>query len=65
MGRSLLLKAFMYSLMGLAFIYFAIQSKEESVWNAVTLIFAAIAAMDFWVVFKLLGQYFRIKNKKE
>ncbi|WP_087974568.1 YdiK family protein [Oceanobacillus rekensis] len=65
MGRSLLIKAFMYTLMGMAFIYFAVQSNEGSVWNVVTLIFAAIAALDFWVVFKLVGQYFQIKNKKE
>ncbi|MGJ9458533.1 YdiK family protein [Oceanobacillus sp. CF4.6] len=65
MGKSLLIKAFIYTLMGTTFIYIAIQSKGETLWNPVTLIFAAVAAMDFWVVFKLLTQYFKSKNKKE
>ncbi|WP_067725016.1 YdiK family protein [Oceanobacillus damuensis] len=65
MGKSILIKAIVYSIMGVAFIYIGIQSKVDTVWNPVTLIFAAVAAMDFWLVLKLLSQYFRIKKKKE
>ncbi|WP_249871599.1 YdiK family protein [Oceanobacillus saliphilus] len=65
MGNSILIKALVYFIMGIVFIFIAIQSKGDTVWNPVTLIFAAVAAMDFWVVFKLLSQYSKVKNKKE
>lgn len=62
MNSSLLLKAFIYTLMGLAFLYIAVQSVTETIWNPFTLIFAAVATLDFYVVFKLLGKYFRSKK---
>ncbi|WP_337018884.1 YdiK family protein [Oceanobacillus massiliensis] len=65
MGRSILTRAIVYFLMALAFIYFAIQSNNETVWNPVTLILAAVAAMDIWVVCKLLKQYSIFKKKKK
>lgn len=63
MANSLLFKAFIYLLMAGIFIYVAVQSKGETIWNPTTLIFAAVATLAFGVTLRLLGKYFRIKKK--
>ncbi|TFB13690.1 DUF4305 domain-containing protein [Filobacillus milosensis] len=54
--------ASMYMLMGLAFVYLGLQSADETIWNAGTIIFTVVATFDFIVAFRILGAYFRHKN---
>ncbi|GIO25035.1 YdiK family protein [Oceanobacillus sp. J11TS1] len=64
MHRPYLFKAITYLVFGALFIYFGISSKGETVWNTVTLIFAAFAALNFYGGFRMLRFYFKIKKKK-
>ncbi|GEL76659.1 YdiK family protein [Tenuibacillus multivorans] len=54
--------AFMYLLMGLAFIYIALRSADETVWNLTTIIFTIVAALDFGVAIRMLARYFSHKK---
>ncbi|WP_339229765.1 YdiK family protein [Oceanobacillus sp. FSL K6-2867] len=64
MINSLIVKAIIYLIMAIIFIYVAVQSKGETIWNPNTLIFAAVATLAFGVALRLLGKYLRIKKKK-
>ncbi|MBR3117759.1 YdiK family protein [Oceanobacillus profundus] len=64
MIHSLLVKAFIYFIMAMIFIYVAVQSKGQTIWNPTTLIFAAVATLAFGVAVRLLNKYFRLKKKK-
>lgn len=64
MYRAYLTKAILYLLLGIWFIYFGIQSKGDTVWNSITLIFAAVAALNFLVALRMFRFYFKFKGKK-
>lgn len=64
MHQPYLFKAIVYLLFGALLVYFGIQSKGETVWDTVTLIFAAFAALSFSAGFRMLRFYFKVKNKK-
>lgn len=64
MHRPYLIKAIIYVLFGALFVYFGIQSKGATVWDTITLILAAFAALNFYAGFRMLRFYFKIKNKK-
>lgn len=63
MKASPLFLASMYFFMGLAFLYIAIQSADETIWNFGTIIFTIVATFDFGVALKILGRYFKQKNQ--
>ncbi|MFD1066904.1 YdiK family protein [Oceanobacillus locisalsi] len=64
MHRPYLIKAIFYILFGALFIYIGVLSKGETIWNTVTILFAAIAALTFFAGFRMLRYYFKVKNKK-
>ncbi|MFD1337049.1 YdiK family protein [Oceanobacillus iheyensis] len=64
MKHPFLTRAVLYFLVGIAFIYFGVQSKESTVWNSVTLIFAAVSALCFFVSFKMIGYHNKLRKKK-
>ncbi|SEQ44595.1 YdiK family protein [Piscibacillus halophilus] len=60
--------ATMYFLMGLAFVYLALQFADETIWNVPTLIFTIVATFDIGVAIRILARYLLYKrhlNKKE
>ncbi|MGP4073729.1 YdiK family protein [Piscibacillus sp. B03] len=60
--------ASMYFLMGLAFVYLALQYAEDTIWNFATIIFTLVATFDIGVAIRILTKYFAYKknlNKKE
>lgn len=51
--------ALIYLIMGVLFTYFAIQNKQDSGWNILTFVFAAIATLDFGFVIRfIIDNYF-------
>ena len=57
--------AIIYILMGILFTYLAIDSVEETPWNFVTILFAAIATLDFGVGIRSLRIHFQLKNNSK
>ncbi|MFD2638026.1 YdiK family protein [Piscibacillus salipiscarius] len=59
--------ATMYFLMGLAFVYLALQYADDTIWNFATIIFTIVATFDIGVAIRILTRYFIYKrlNKKE
>lgn len=62
--------AIVYFIMGISFIYIAIQvaADSDTVWNLITLLLAGVATLDFIVGYRLMNNYFRGKkssNKKK
>lgn len=58
--------ALIYFIMGILFTYFAIQNNQESGWNILTFIFAAIATLDFGVVIRFINDnYFSNKGDEK
>ncbi|WP_163970906.1 YdiK family protein [Oceanobacillus halotolerans] len=53
-----------YLLMGVLFVYIAIQSVEDTIWNITTMVFAVVASLDFGVGIRLMSLHFRLKKKK-
>ncbi|WP_152657883.1 YdiK family protein [Oceanobacillus sp. CFH 90083] len=64
MHRPYLIKAIVYVLFGVLFVYFGVLSKKDTVWDIVTLLFAGFGALNFYAGFRMLGFYFKIKKKK-
>ncbi|WP_188207160.1 YdiK family protein [Alkalibacillus aidingensis] len=56
--------AWIYILMGILFMYLAIQSADETIWNFATIIFALIATFDFGVAIRLVGVHQAMKKSK-
>ncbi|MEI3614771.1 YdiK family protein [Pseudogracilibacillus sp. SO30301A] len=53
--------AILYFLMGLLFAYLAYTSVQDTIWNATTILLAAVAALGFGVGYR----YLRMHLKKE
>ncbi|MBP2259042.1 YdiK family protein [Virgibacillus alimentarius] len=59
--------AIVYFLMGALFIYIAINSVTDTVWNTLTIIFTIVATLDFIVGFRYWRMHLYLKkhNKKK
>ncbi|WP_047986094.1 YdiK family protein [Ornithinibacillus californiensis] len=57
--------AFIYFAMGILFIYAAIQSAEDTVWNFITILLALIATLDFGAGIRYLRLHNKIKHMKK
>ncbi|MET3683257.1 hypothetical protein ABID56_001348 [Alkalibacillus flavidus] len=55
MKISPIILAWVYIFMGVLFVYLAIETADQTIWNAGTLLFAFIAAIDFGVAIRLFG----------
>ncbi|MFC0302278.1 YdiK family protein [Virgibacillus soli] len=64
MRNSLLTKGIVYFLMGTFFLFIAIQSVEDTVWNITTLLIAAIATLDFGLAIRLMMLHFKTSKKR-
>ncbi|WP_027964063.1 YdiK family protein [Halalkalibacillus halophilus] len=64
MKFSPLFLAIVYAIMGVLFMYIAIETAEETIWNFMTILFAAIATIDFIVAFRMIGLH-NASNKKK
>ncbi|MDY0410491.1 YdiK family protein [Virgibacillus soli] len=49
--------------MGTFFLFIAIQSVEDTVWNITTLLIAAIATLDFGLAIRLMMLHFKTSKK--
>jgi len=63
---SLIPNAIFFFLLGFLFIFIAIQTMGESVWNFSTILIAAIATFDIGIAIRIIMVHFRLKraNKK-
>ncbi|MFD1851567.1 YdiK family protein [Oceanobacillus bengalensis] len=61
---SLLPNAFFYLLLGMMFIFIAIQTVEGTVWNFTTILIALIATFDIGIAIRLIMIHFRMKKRK-
>lgn len=57
--------AIIYFIMGIAFIFIAVRSAEDTVWNMVTILLALVATLDFIVGFRLMTTHNRTKGNKK
>ncbi|GAA0965747.1 hypothetical protein GCM10009575_099440 [Streptomyces rhizosphaericus] len=57
--------AAIYFVMGVFFIYIAILSAGETIWNFTTMVLALFATLEFGVSFRLIGLHVRLKNNKK
>ncbi|MBM7601561.1 hypothetical protein JOC34_003986 [Virgibacillus halotolerans] len=64
MRISSLMMAIIYFIMGIAFIFMAIRSADDTVWNTITILLAVVATFDFIVGFRLISSHFSGKKKK-
>ncbi|MDY0406486.1 YdiK family protein [Virgibacillus sp. 179-BFC.A HS] len=62
---SLISRAVLYFAMGALFIFFAVRSAHETIWNVTTMLLAVIATLDFGMGFKLIGLHFKIKRNQK
>ncbi len=51
-----------YALMGTLFIYIAISSATETIWNFSTILLALVATFDFGVAVRMFSLHFKIKK---
>ena len=63
--------ALIYFAMGILFIYAAVKSADETVWNFITVLLALIATLDFGAGIRYMRLHYKVKkiknkkNKKE
>lgn len=59
--------AIIYFLMASLFIYIAVNSVTDTIWNTLTIVFTIVAALDLTVSFRFMRVHLRIKqqNKKK
>ncbi|MEY8351525.1 YdiK family protein [Bacillus cereus] len=62
MRNSPLFMAALYFLLGCIFTYFAIINVEDTIWNFSTILFAAMATIDFNLALRLILVKFSKKN---
>jgi hypothetical protein len=65
MKVSPLTMAIIYFLMGIFFVYVAILSVEDTIWNVTSIILALFATLEIGVSFRLMGIYIRMKKRKK
>lgn len=63
---SLIPNAIFFLLLGFMFIFIAIQTVEDTVWNFTTILIATIATFDIGIAIRIIMVHFRLKkaNKK-
>jgi len=64
MKVSPLTMAIIYFLMGLFFIYVAILSAEETIWNVITIVLTLFATLEIGVSIRLMNLYIKMKKSK-
>ncbi|WP_099157742.1 YdiK family protein [Virgibacillus ndiopensis] len=57
--------AIVYFAMGILFIFIAVRTTEDTVWNFSTIVLAVIATLDFGVAIRLMSVHYRLKNKNK
>ncbi|GGA76225.1 YdiK family protein [Ornithinibacillus halotolerans] len=57
--------AIIYFAMGCLFIYVAIQSAEETIWNFITILFALVATLDFGAGIRYMRLHYQLKKIKK
>ncbi|GAB3799377.1 YdiK family protein [Virgibacillus kimchii] len=57
--------AIIYFFLGIFFIYVAIQSVEDTIWNVTTVVLALFATLEIGVSIRLMAMYFRMKNNEK
>ena len=65
MRISLLTNAILYFVLGMVFIFLAIRTTSDTVWNVSTILLALIATFDIGLGVRFARAHFRVKNKKE
>lgn len=65
MRTSPLTMAIVYFVMGIFFVYIAVLTVDDTVWNLTTIVIALFATLDFGVSIRLFSIHFRLKNKKK
>ncbi|MDY0395484.1 YdiK family protein [Virgibacillus halophilus] len=65
MISSLISRAILYFAMGALFIFFAVRSAHDTMWNITTMLLAVIATLDFGMGFKLIGLHFKLKRDQK
>ncbi|MDC3418599.1 DUF4305 domain-containing protein [Aquibacillus salsiterrae] len=65
MRLSPLAMASFYFSMGVFFIYIAVQSVEDNLFNFITITLCVFATLDFVVSIRLVNLYFKIKRAKK
>lgn len=64
MVKSPMLSGFVYLLLGILFIYFAIQNVQESGWGIFTILLVALAAFDCGSGLKMILSSFFLNKKR-
>lgn len=54
-----------YFVLGIMFVYVAINSAAESGWNITTILFALFASLDFGVGIRIMRNHIRSKKDKK
>ncbi|UOQ84315.1 DUF4305 domain-containing protein [Gracilibacillus salinarum] len=65
MRISPLRSAFFYIVLSVLFIYIAVQSAEDTVFNFITIFLATFATIDIVVAIRLVNLHFRIKKAND
>ncbi|RKQ28331.1 YdiK family protein [Oceanobacillus halophilus] len=65
MKISLLHNAVFFLILGIMFIFIAIQTATDSVWNITTILLAGVATFDIGVAIQSIRVHCRIKKKKK
>ncbi|WP_085993405.1 YdiK family protein [Oceanobacillus senegalensis] len=65
MKVSLMHNAIFFFILGVIFIFIAIQTAGESVWSTSTVILAAVATFDIGVAIRSLRIHYRTKKRKK
>ncbi len=65
MRISPLFLAVIYFLMGLGFLYIAVLSKTDTVWNMATIVITFVATLNIGVSIRLVLLNFKLKNNNK
>lgn len=65
MRTSPLTMAIVYFVMGVFFVYIAVLSADDTIWNLTTIVIALFATLDFGVSIRLFSIHFRLKKNKK
>lgn len=57
--------ATIYFIMGILFVYVAVQSASDSGWNFMTVLLAIFATLDFTVGVRLMRTHLKTKKQKK
>jgi hypothetical protein len=60
---SLLRNAIFYLILGFLFVFIAVQTAGDTIWNFTTILLALIATFDIGIGVRLLIMHFKLKKK--